>query len=278
MLVSSLELGMLLTMCLQSVAFQVCNNPLLSPSLSSNYLISLQKSACTSGLSNQPEILRRAYITSKIKSSRSKIFKFTQKSVSDITNISIPALTLRVRTAIIAFFMALLTIPKTAIATSTKIKGWDLYGRVPNDDWLFSTWRLTDPNLYKRSLAETLKDELPQVFGTFKRKKRITELFRTSTGLGKVVLGLFCVGLLYKTAVVRRARRKSNSKSPLSRSTSAIAKKAPTKGVAIDVMGKGWYDMERLEGEEDEEDKKNTNEEEEEEDEDEEIDIYKKKK
>jgi len=34
------------------------------------------------------------------------------------------------------------------------IKGWDLYGRVPYDDWLFSTWALTSKNLLKQSLTE----------------------------------------------------------------------------------------------------------------------------
>jgi hypothetical protein len=31
---------------------------------------------------------------------------------------------------------------------------YDLFGRVPNDDWLFSTARLTDPNLLKQSIPE----------------------------------------------------------------------------------------------------------------------------
>ena len=31
-----------------------------------------------------------------------------------------------------------------------------LYGRVPYDDYLFSTWRLTDPNILKRSLPEVV--------------------------------------------------------------------------------------------------------------------------
>ena len=34
------------------------------------------------------------------------------------------------------------------------IKGWDLYGRVPYDDWLFSTWSLTSKHLLKQSLTE----------------------------------------------------------------------------------------------------------------------------
>ena len=35
-------------------------------------------------------------------------------------------------------------------------KGWDLFGRVPYDDYLFTSWRLTNPNLLKRSFVETV--------------------------------------------------------------------------------------------------------------------------
>eukprot|EP00981_Chlorochromonas_danica_P012213 scaffold4658_cov229-Ochromonas_danica.AAC.4 len=36
--------------------------------------------------------------------------------------------------------------------------GWDLYGRVPYDDWLFKTDRLLDPNLLKRSFVEAVRE------------------------------------------------------------------------------------------------------------------------
>lgn len=41
-------------------------------------------------------------------------------------------------------------------ASKGTIKGWDLFGRVPNDDWLFSTGRLVNPNLLKRSFPEAV--------------------------------------------------------------------------------------------------------------------------
>ena len=41
-----------------------------------------------------------------------------------------------------------------AYKSSTASNGWDIYGRVPYDDWLFTTWRLTDPNLLRRSYVE----------------------------------------------------------------------------------------------------------------------------
>jgi hypothetical protein len=36
------------------------------------------------------------------------------------------------------------------------VTGWDLYGRMPYDDWLFTNWRLTNPNLLKRTIIETV--------------------------------------------------------------------------------------------------------------------------
>lgn len=41
-------------------------------------------------------------------------------------------------------------------ASAVKVNGWDIYGRVPYDDWLFTNWKLTNPDLYKRSLAEVV--------------------------------------------------------------------------------------------------------------------------
>lgn len=41
-------------------------------------------------------------------------------------------------------------------AAKTNIKGIDLYGRMPLDDWLFDSWTLTDPNLLKSSIVEAV--------------------------------------------------------------------------------------------------------------------------
>ena len=46
------------------------------------------------------------------------------------------------------------TLPKLAIFKKSSQDTLDLYGRVPYDDWLFANWRLTDPNLLKRSFVE----------------------------------------------------------------------------------------------------------------------------
>lgn len=34
--------------------------------------------------------------------------------------------------------------------------GWDIYGRVPFDDWLFSTDKLIEPNLLRRTMQEAV--------------------------------------------------------------------------------------------------------------------------
>ncbi len=43
------------------------------------------------------------------------------------------------------------------VNAATSTVPWDLYGRVPFDDWMFSTWTLTDPNLLKRSFVECVR-------------------------------------------------------------------------------------------------------------------------
>jgi hypothetical protein len=45
---------------------------------------------------------------------------------------------------------------KAAVTASTAPAGWDLYGRVPYDDWLFTTNRLLDKDLLKRSFVEVV--------------------------------------------------------------------------------------------------------------------------
>ena len=44
--------------------------------------------------------------------------------------------------------------------SSTASNGWDIYGRVPYDDWLFTNWRLTDPNLLRRSYVECVSSSV----------------------------------------------------------------------------------------------------------------------
>lgn len=136
-------------------------------------------------------------------------------------------------------------IKNAAAKGDSAIKGWDLYGRVPYDDFLFSNYALTDPNLLKRTFVETIVQELPDVLGNFKRRKRISELMSIVSGLGYFALTMAAVGLLYKTAMAANLRR-SQAEEEMGRgfSASAISKKAARKGKAIDGMEDGWVDME----------------------------------
>ena len=58
-----------------------------------------------------------------------------------------------------ASLVSFLISPIKAYAT-TNINGWDLYGRVPHDDWLFRTKALMDSNLLKRSIVESVSNFL----------------------------------------------------------------------------------------------------------------------
>lgn len=45
-----------------------------------------------------------------------------------------------------------------ALKPATLLKGaWDLFGRVPNDDFLFRTSTLVNPQLLTRSFTETVR-------------------------------------------------------------------------------------------------------------------------
>jgi hypothetical protein len=44
----------------------------------------------------------------------------------------------------------------TPAVAKCQLKGSSLFGRVPCDDWLFTPRRLSDPNLLKRSFAESV--------------------------------------------------------------------------------------------------------------------------
>jgi hypothetical protein len=120
------------------------------------------------------------------------------------------------------------------------IRGWDMYGRVPYDDWLFSTWSLTDPNLLRSSLTEAISNELPTVLHAFRRRKRINEITVSFTGIGVVAVCVVLMGTLYRSASFANSR---NAKRRALGSVSAISKKGQKKGKNIDDMGEGWVDM-----------------------------------
>lgn len=79
------------------------------------------------------------------------------KHMSRIVSVFRPSpLTKTVSSILLSFFL----FSKAAFAKS-KIFGWDLYGRVPYDDFLFSNKNLLDPDLFKRSMVEAVS---PPVF------------------------------------------------------------------------------------------------------------------
>jgi hypothetical protein len=148
-----------------------------------------------------------------------------------------------------AVLAALVTIPTkaqaSAIATASKVKGWDLFGRVPHDEWMFTTWRLTDPGLLKRSIVESVVSELPDAFGNFKRQKRIHEIAAMGKGVGYFVLVGFFAAILYKGAMQASLKRmaKEDADRGFARPVSAVSKQGGRKGKDIGGMD-GWIDME----------------------------------
>ena len=156
--------------------------------------------------------------------------------------------------AIVAVVMAtLLTVPFRARATASsvvssvnKVKGWDLFGRVPHDDWLFTNWRLTDPDLLKRSIVESVQSELPDVLGNFRRRKRISELSVLGSGMGYLAVAAVLLTFLYKVGMeanLKRISREDKARG-FSQPTSARYKKSQRQGTEIKNMGDGWLDME----------------------------------
>jgi hypothetical protein len=82
-----------------------------------------------------------------------------------------------------------------------KVHGIDLYGRMPHDGWLFSTWTLTDPNLLKRSFVETVVSEIPECLGAFERRKAIMELKAFALGGLGFMSFIATLGFLYKLSM-----------------------------------------------------------------------------
>lgn len=154
----------------------------------------------------------------------------------------------RLSLALFAFVSAFVGKTKSVFAkmkgNSLTARGWDLYGRVPNDDFLFTTGKLADPNLLRRSFVETVVDELPDMLGNFRRRKRINEVTSILSGLGYFAGGMLVVGILYKSAMNASALRSKRDDTTSGWSASAISKKGPRQGRAIEGMGDGWIDME----------------------------------
>lgn len=127
------------------------------------------------------------------------------------------------------------------VMAANNIKGWDLFGRVPHDDWLFSTYRLTNPNILRQSFTEALTTELPTAMYAFRRRKTIQEVAQSLGSVASILISVFVVGFVYKRA---NAINKVRARTKGGYGTSAISKKDGRKdGRSIDGMD-GWADME----------------------------------
>jgi hypothetical protein len=80
----------------------------------------------------------------------------------------------------LAILLTLLGFSKPTLAAAKGGTGsWGLYGRVPHDDWLFTTARLASPSLLKRSIVEAVGAEIPYVLPNFKRRRILFQVFNT---------------------------------------------------------------------------------------------------
>lgn len=88
------------------------------------------------------------------------------------------------------------SVKAVAQAISKNIYGWDSVGRVPYDDYLFSTWALTDPNLLKRTIIEEVVSEIPDVMANFRRNKVVHDVAMYSKGMAGVMVCVTLFGIV----------------------------------------------------------------------------------
>jgi hypothetical protein len=138
--------------------------------------------------------------------------------------------------------------PKVAHAAGKEIalKGWDLYGRVPYDDFLFTNDKLLDPNFLRKSFVESVAYELPIAYGAFRRAKFIGEIKSMVTRGAMFVTGVTVLGLL--ALLLRnnysRFQKREIDLMGFSSPTSARYKNRNYSGRKIDSV-EGFVDMSR---------------------------------
>lgn len=125
-----------------------------------------------------------------------------------------------------------------------------LYGRVPYDDYLFSTWRLTDPNLLKRSLPEVITDEMPDVLTVYQKRIKLYEVGRIMAGFAFLGALFLLVGTLYS----RSGRYFQSSQRMNHIAGSAVGISAVQKGTRRKrLFDNGIYAMDEFEDEQEKE-------------------------
>lgn len=90
------------------------------------------------------------------------------------------------------------------------VKGWDIFGRVPNDDWLFSNQKLLDPDVLKPSFVEAVTREIPYALGHFRRRKTLH--YGVMWAQGMVVASAALVLLGFLTVLARNEIRKTKER------------------------------------------------------------------
>jgi hypothetical protein len=123
--------------------------------------------------------------------------------------------------------------------SSSTLKFWDLYGRVPHDDWLFKTSRLAHPDILRQTFTESLQSELPVMLYAYRNRKLICELVSYVKTICIFGASAVLLGVLYKQSNARNTKRLKGKVS-----FSAISKKGGRKGKKINEMEDGWVDME----------------------------------
>lgn len=126
------------------------------------------------------------------------------------------------------------------------IMGWDLFGRVPYDDWLFSTSRLIRPDLLRRSYVEAILQELPEVYSNFQRRKMINDSFMIVKGIFyfSIVVAVCAVFASLASDRIKKDRAREAAIRGFDMPISASFKGSSFKGRSIR-GNEGWIDMSR---------------------------------
>eukprot|EP01031_Cornospumella_fuschlensis_P037818 gene37818-45941_t len=139
------------------------------------------------------------------------------------------------RVLVLAMSTLLMKAKVSVAAVKSNIKGWDLYGRVPFDDWLFTTERLIDPNLLKKSYVEAVLNEIPAAYANFQYRRVIGEIMRFVKWGPVLVASIYLLTLLFKNTGKVLAERRALWESVRGFDTpiSAARKGQRHKGVAV---------------------------------------------
>lgn len=164
----------------------------------------VQVELSTSLLQSQSSVVRRTSLVNQHTIAvntlhSSPIVALSRTSLHGSVSSVISASKLKSFTPKLAVLIALVTTWKSkAVQAAPKtLRGWDLYGRVPYDDWLFSNDKLLDPNLLRPSFVEAITKEVPDAFASFTRRKVINEAIKFVRGVGYVGIGSIVIATLF---------------------------------------------------------------------------------